>query len=158
MALTAGWQLSKMSQGLYPVALTGAMLKLRKPRNNRRVPDAPAGTLIPDKLYFRIGEVSKLAHTKPYVLRYWETEFPTLKPTKSSTGHRLYRRQDVEMVFEIKRLLYEEGFTIDGARKYLAGNSGATAEIRQAASSNLSDDQFKAIRRELLGILTIVSR
>ena len=140
------------------MAVTGAMLKLRKPRNNRHVPDEPAGTLIPDKLYFRIGEVSNLAHTKPYVLRYWETEFPTLKPTKSSTGHRLYRRQDVEMVLKIKRLLYEEGFTIDGARKYLAGNSGGAAEIRQPAPSKLSDAQFKAIKRELLGILTIVSR
>jgi DNA-binding transcriptional MerR regulator len=74
---------------------------------------------IPDKLYFRIGEVARLAGIKPYVLRFWETEFPSLGPKKSGTGHRLYRRKEVEMVLEIKRLLYEKRFTIEGARKFL---------------------------------------
>src|SRR6202521_4617217 len=74
---------------------------------------------IPDKLYFRIGDVARLAGIKPYVLRFWETEFPSLGPKKSGTGHRLYRRKDVELVFEIKRLLYEKRFTIEGARKFL---------------------------------------
>jgi len=74
---------------------------------------------IPDKLYFRIGDVARLAGIKPYVLRFWETEFPGLGPRKSGTGHRLYRRKDVEMVLEIKRLLYGERFTIEGARKFL---------------------------------------
>src|SRR3984893_8871207 len=74
---------------------------------------------IPDKLYFRIGEVSRLAGIKPYVLRFWETEFTGLGPKKSGTGHRLYRRKDVELVLEIKRLLYEKRFTIEGARKLL---------------------------------------
>ena len=74
---------------------------------------------IPDKLYFRIGDVARLAGIKPYVLRFWETEFPGLGPRKSGTGHRLYRRKDVEMVLEIKRLLYEQRFTIEGARKFL---------------------------------------
>jgi DNA-binding transcriptional MerR regulator len=134
------------------------MLKHRKPRNNHSGRNSSGVTLIPDKLYFRIGEVSELARTKPYVLRYWETEFPTLKPTKSATGHRLYRRPDVEMVFEIKRLLYEEGFTIEGARKHLAGNSAGVAETKPGNSSRLDDAQVKAIRRELEGILTIVSR
>ena len=134
------------------------MLRQRKPRNGRRVRRLPLQTQIPDKLYFRIGEVSDLAHTKPYVLRYWETEFPSLKPTKSATGHRLYRRQDVEMVFEIKRLLYDEGFTIEGARKYLAGNSKESAEAKPGPGSNFSKDQVQAIKRELRGILTIVSR
>ena len=134
------------------------MLQQRKPRNNRHVRHSPDEILIPDKLYFRIGEVSDLADTKPYVLRYWETEFPSLKPVKSSTGHRLYRRPDVEMVFEIKRLLYGDGFTIEGARKYLAGNSGDLVEVKPGARSNLSDAQVKAIKRELEGILTIVSR
>jgi DNA-binding transcriptional MerR regulator len=78
-----------------------------------------APTDIPDKLYFRIGDVAKLAGIKPYVLRFWETEFPALGPRKSGTGHRLYRRKDVEMVLEIKRLLYEQRFTIEGARKFL---------------------------------------
>lgn len=134
------------------------MLKQRKPRNNHPVGNSSDGILIPDKLYFRIGEVSELADTKPYVLRYWETEFPTLKPVKSATGHRLYRRPDVEMVFEIRRLLYEEGFTIEGARKYLAGKSASVVETKPAGSSKLSDAQVKAIKRELRGILTIVSR
>src|SRR5580765_1251980 len=74
---------------------------------------------IPDKLYFRIGDVAKLAGIKPYVLRFWETEFPALGPKKSGTGHRLYRRKDVELVLEIKTLLYEKRFTIEGARKHL---------------------------------------
>src|SRR5499427_6590736 len=74
---------------------------------------------IPDKLYFRIGEVSALLGVEPYVLRYWESEFPTLAPKKSGTGHRLYRRKDVELLLRIKHLLYEKRFTIDGARQYL---------------------------------------
>ncbi|TAM82769.1 MAG: MerR family transcriptional regulator [Acidobacteria bacterium] len=134
------------------------MLKQRKPRNNRHARSSPDWALIPDKLYFRIGEVSELADTKPYVLRYWETEFPTLKPIKSATGHRLYRRPDVEMIFEIKRLLYDKGFTIEGARKHLAGNSGVVTESKSATASKPSQAHLNAIKRELLGILTIVSR
>jgi DNA-binding transcriptional MerR regulator len=76
---------------------------------------------IPDKLYFRIGEVARLAGIKPYVLRFWETEFPALDPKKSGTGHRLYRRKEVQLVLEIKRLLYEKRYTIEGARKFLDG-------------------------------------
>ena len=79
----------------------------------------PAADEIPDKLYFRIGDVARLAGIKPYVLRFWETEFPSLGPRKSGTGHRLYRRKDVQLVLEIKRLLYEKRFTIEGARKFL---------------------------------------
>lgn len=74
---------------------------------------------IPNKLYFRIGEVAKLAGIKPYVLRFWESEFSTLGPKKSGSGHRLYRRKDVELVLEIKRLLYEKRYTIEGARKFI---------------------------------------
>jgi DNA-binding transcriptional MerR regulator len=88
---------------------------------------------IPDKLYFRIGDVARLAGIKPYVLRFWETEFPGLGPKKSGTGHRLYRRQDVEMVLEIKRLLYEQRFTIEGARKFLetrAKTDAAAAAVK----------------------------
>src|SRR5579872_2577949 len=85
---------------------------------------------LPEKSLFRIGEVSRLTATKTFVLRYWESEFPSLQPVKSPSGHRLYRREDIEAVFEIKRLLYEEGFTIAGARKHLSelhGNGGADA-------------------------------
>lgn len=82
-------------------------------------PKSSANPEIPDKLYFRIGEVAKLAGIKPYVLRFWESEFSALGPKKSGTGQRLYRRKDVELVLEIKRLLYEKRFTIEGARKVL---------------------------------------
>ena len=75
--------------------------------------------LIPDKLYFRIGEVSRLCRLPAYVLRFWETEFPQLHPVKGSTGQRNYRRRDVEMVVRIKDLLYRQGFTIPGARQFL---------------------------------------
>jgi DNA-binding transcriptional MerR regulator len=78
---------------------------------------------IPDRLYFRIGDVARLAGIKPYVLRFWETEFPALGPKKSGTGHRLFRRKDVELVLEIKRLLYEKRYTIEGARKHLESYS-----------------------------------
>src|SRR5271156_6943131 len=84
---------------------------------------------IPEKDLFRIGEVSRLTATKPFVLRYWETEFPMLQPVKSPKGHRLYRREDVQTVLHIKRLLYDEGFTIAGARRHLTGNGGATPEV-----------------------------
>lgn len=95
-----------------------------KDRNEDRLEKTPSlsgltAEEIPDKLYFRIGEVARLAAIKPYVLRFWETEFAGLGPKKSGTGHRLYRRKDVELVLEIKRLLYEQRFTIEGARKLL---------------------------------------
>ena len=86
-----------------------------KRKHARMQPDVA----IPDKIYFRIGEVSELAALPAYVLRFWETEFPQLKPTKSNTGQRMYRRKDVEYVMRIRRLLYEEGFTIAGAREKL---------------------------------------
>src|ERR1700680_3088940 len=79
---------------------------------------------IPEKSLFRIGEVSRLTETKTFVLRFWESEFPTLQPVKSPSGHRLSRREDIETVFQIKRLLYEEGFTIAGARKHLSHGEG----------------------------------
>jgi DNA-binding transcriptional MerR regulator len=87
---------------------------------------------IPDKLYFRIGEVSQILQVEPYVLRYWESEFPTLAPKKSGTGHRLYKRKDVEMVLELKRLLYEKRFTIEGARLFLDQNK------KQAKTTKIS--------------------
>ena len=83
---------------------------------------------LPAKNLFRIGEVSRLTSTKTFVLRYWETEFPTLQPVKSPKGHRLYRRQDIETVFRIKRLLYDEGFTIAGARRHLREQGGTNGD------------------------------
>jgi DNA-binding transcriptional MerR regulator len=82
---------------------------------------------IPGKELFRIGEVSRVTATKPFVLRYWETEFPMLQPVKSPKGHRLYRQEDIDTVFTIKRLLYNEGFTIAGARRHLRDQSLGTS-------------------------------
>lgn len=79
----------------------------------------PTPVDIPNKLYFRIGDVSRLTGIKSYVLRYWESEFSMLAPKKSGTNQRLYRRKDVEMVLEIKDLLYEKRYTIEGARTFL---------------------------------------
>jgi len=116
----------------------------------------------PDKLYFRIGEVSRLAGIKPYVLRFWETEFPALIPKKSGTGHRLYRRKDVEAVFEIKRLLYEKRFTIEGARKFLEGRGKpASGPARKAARPQpglfpAPAPALDEIRRELRAILELL--
>jgi DNA-binding transcriptional MerR regulator len=120
--------------------------------------DLPTGIVIPNKLYFRIGEVSELTQTKPYVLRFWESEFPSLKPVKSKSGHRLYRRQDVEMVLEIKRLLYEKGFTIEGARKVLSIDSKDSVEQKHLFRATLDAAELKAIRRELQTVLTMLSR
>jgi DNA-binding transcriptional MerR regulator len=122
---------------------------------------------IPDKLYFRIGEVSRLAGIKPYVLRFWETEFSTLGPKKSGKGHRLYRRKDVELVLEIKRLLYDKRYTIEGARKFLdtrtrEGSPKAVeaASKKQARSQgDLFNDPkpaFDRIRQELGEILKLL--
>jgi len=92
---------------------------------------------IPNKLYFRIGEVSDLVGVKPYVLRYWESEFPDIKPSKSKSGQRLYKRRDVELLLRIKELLYEERFTINGARKRLKefsrGDAPSAAVKEEAA-------------------------
>ncbi len=74
---------------------------------------------IPDRLYFKIGDVARICGLETYVLRFWESQFPQLKPNKSGTGQRLYRRRDVEMVLDIKRLVHEEGYTIPGARQVL---------------------------------------
>ena len=83
----------------------------------------PEPTVIPDKLYFRIGDVAKLCDVPAYVLRFWETEFPQLKPNKGGTGQRLYRKRDVEMALRIKSLLYEQGYTIPGARQVFSTES-----------------------------------
>jgi DNA-binding transcriptional MerR regulator len=84
--------------------------------SRKRVVDSPA---IPDRLYFKIGDVARICAVEPYVLRFWETQFPQLKPNKSGTGQRLYRRREVELALEIKRLVHGEGYTLSGARQAL---------------------------------------
>lgn len=90
-----------------------------------------------DEKLYRIGEVSRMTELKPFVLRYWETEFPMLEPVKSASGHRLYRAEDVDMVLKIKRLLYDEGFTIAGARRHLR-DPNAVAEQQLLPEFQLS--------------------
>ncbi len=118
---------------------------------------------VPAKNLFRIGEVSRLTSTKQFVLRYWETEFPMLQPVKSPKGHRLYRREDIDTVFTIRRLLYDEGFTIAGARRHLRDQgqapggsipSPAAAErnIGEPADSPVSPQLAKLNRKVLLDL------
>src|ERR1700687_4471604 len=119
----------------------------------------PGGPEIPDKLYFKIGEVSELLGVEPYVLRYWESEFPVLSPKKSGTGHRLYRRKDVELLLRIKHLLYDRKFTIEGARQTLQQELRGP-KVRPAKASTVQRDLFASdplpeIRRELADILEI---
>ena len=131
-----------------------ANLKSKPAKNGTAADDI----VIPDKLYFRIGEVAKLCSLPAYVLRFWETEFPQLSPKKSSKGQRLYRQRDVEHLVRIKKLLYEEGFTIAGARQHMK------LELKPAKSqtqlpfvvSRSKSDELKRVRaglQEILGML-----
>lgn len=115
---------------------------------------------IPDKLYFKIGEVSELLGVEPYVLRYWETEFSILSPKKSGTGHRLYRRKDVELLLRIKHLLKEKRYTIEGARQSLQAEARAPKAVRapkpRVQAELFASDPLPEIRRELVEILGLL--
>ena len=115
---------------------------------------------IPDKLYFKIGEVSELLGVEPYVLRYWETEFTSLSPKKSGTGHRLYRRKDVELLLRIKHLLRDKRFTIEGARQTLEAEAKApklrAVKARASQQELFGSDPLPEIRRELEDILKLL--
>ena len=97
---------------------------------------------LPDKLYFKIGEVASIVGVKPYVLRYWEGEFSVIKPTKTRSKHRLYRRKDVEMLLQIKRLLHEQRFTIEGARKRL---KSLQKDERRQLEMHLGDQAYRNV-------------
>ena len=112
--------------------------------------------IIPDKLYFRIGEVASLCSLPAYVLRFWETEFPQLKPVKSSTGQRMYRKRDVESVVRIKKLLYDDGFTIAGARVQLREETKPDRS-QSALPFPKSAVSVAHLRNELQQILHILS-
>ena len=114
-----------------------------EPSNNSELP------AIPNKRYFTIGEVSELCAVKPHVLRYWEQEFPDLKPVKRRGNRRYYQRHDVMLIRQIRSLLYEQGFTIGGARQQLAGE-GAREDVSQ------SQQVIKQLRTELEGLLKIL--
>jgi DNA-binding transcriptional MerR regulator len=132
---------------------------------------------IPNKLFFKIGEVCEITDTQPYVLRYWESEFAALAPAKNSSGQRIYRRKDIETVLRIKQLLYEEGFTIAGAKKRLEVELGGRGTTPQAMASlpetevkelpeetdiaeQVSEikDVLREVRNELRGMLTLLEK
>lgn len=114
---------------------------------------APDQVIIPDKLYFKIGEVCELTGVKQHVLRYWETEFAILHPQRAGSRQRLYRRSDVENILRIKRLLKDEGFTISGAKKLLAreqrGEGGEEGEPAGPAAAPTVATAMQEIRHEL---------
>jgi DNA-binding transcriptional MerR regulator len=131
-------------------AKRAAIVRTRKP--GREI-------VIPDKLFFRIGEVARLCSLPAYVLRFWETEFPQLKPSKSNTGQRLYRRKDVENVVRVKKLLYEEGYTINGARQFIKSEgkrdrSQVTLPFAHLHSDGTQLREIKQGLRDVLGILS----
>ncbi len=113
--------------------------------------------VIPDKLYFRIGEVASLCRLPAYVLRFWETEFPQLKPVKSSTGQRMYRRKDVEVLLRIKELLYDQGFTIAGARQHLRAEATDHKSQHPLPFPSHRPAEMTHIRHGLQEILGILS-
>ncbi len=116
-----------------------------------------AEIIIPDKLYFRIGEVASLCRLPAYVLRFWETEFPQLRPVKSSTGQRMFRKRDVESVVRIKKLLYEDGFTIAGARAQLREETKSERSQTTLPFPANSVPNVAHLRHELQQILHILS-
>jgi DNA-binding transcriptional MerR regulator len=127
----------------------------------------PPNAEIPDKLYYPIREVAQITGVEPYVLRFWEKEFPMIRPPKGGTGHRRYRRKDIETILEIKRLLYDEGFTIAGARTRLQNPEKPADSARPAASAApqkkppytpSSGAVLQRVRRELNEILTILNK
>ena len=130
-------------------------MTLRKKASRRSARNADI--IIPDKLYFRIGEVARLCRLPAYVLRFWETEFPQLKPVKSSTGQRMYRRRDVESVVRIKKLLYEDGFTIAGARMQLREDTKTERNQSALPFPMSSTTNVAYLRNELQQILHILS-
>jgi DNA-binding transcriptional MerR regulator len=121
-----------------------------------------SGSDIPDKLYFRIGEVAKLCDVPAYVLRFWESEFPQLKPHKGGTGQRLYRRRDVEMALRIKSLLYNEGYTIPGARQVfkteLKQKEPQLALAIDNASPKVDTRQLRKLQKDLRDLHTLLSK
>jgi DNA-binding transcriptional MerR regulator len=112
---------------------------------------------VPDKLFFRIGEVSQLVGVEPYVLRYWESEFPGLTPKKSNTGQRMFRRKDVEMLLNIKQLLYVRKFTIEGARKALKSEKTDPIIVSRQEELFPVPDPLPGIRKALTDILKLLS-
>ncbi|HEX4004836.1 MAG TPA: MerR family transcriptional regulator [Acidobacteriaceae bacterium] len=126
-------------------------------------PRPPREVVIPDKLYFRIGDVAKLCGVETYVLRFWETEFPQMRPNKSGTGQRLYRKRDVELALKVRRLLHDEGYTIAGARQVLVHEAGSRVKgpqlplIEKVPPTPAVEAKIQKLRGELRDLLGILS-
>lgn len=113
---------------------------------------------LPDKLYFKIGEVARIVGVKPYVLRYWETEFSMVKPGKTPSRHRLYRRRDVAMLLEIKHLLYSEGYTITGAKKRLKEvHKEEPGQLFLPMAEEVHKKTLSAIKQEILSLCNLLN-
>lgn len=112
---------------------------------------------IPDKLHFKIGEVSRIADVAPHVLRYWESEFSTIAPKRAGSRQRLYRREDVELILVIKNLLHVQGYTISGARKLLS-ESENVGELKLVDESRTTASRIESIKQELLELKRLLAR
>lgn len=121
------------------------------------MPEPKTGAL-PDKLYFKIGEVSEIIGVEPYVLRYWETEFPALKPSKSRSQQRMYRKRDVELLIEIKRLLYDEMYTIAGAKKQLSksGEKSPSSQMALELPEPRDSETLHKVEKELHDLMKAI--
>lgn len=117
-------------------------------------PSTPGG--LPDKPFFKIGEAARLCAVKPYVLRYWETEFASLRPQKTKSQQRLYRRKDVELLLKIRHLLYEERFTIEGARARLRELGHDEAAPAPLPPPEVSPELLRKVKQGLLDLIRIV--
>ena len=119
---------------------------------------------LPDKLHFKIGEVSKIAEVAPHVLRYWESEFSLIKPKRMGSGQRLYRRADVELILTIKHLLHGQGYTIAGARKLLEETEGRIEFVPLESRSSephvpiAESGRLESIKRELMALKELLSK
>jgi DNA-binding transcriptional MerR regulator len=138
-------------------AAAALSMRCMSPRKKSAGKNKTDEVFIPDKLYFRIGEVATLCRLPAYVLRFWESEFPQLKPVKSGTGQRMYRRRDVETVLHIKQLLYEQGFTIVGARQQLRSETKTEKGQSAIPFPSQSPAEIQHIRQGLREILNLLS-
>ncbi len=122
-----------------------------------------AGPEIPDKLYFKIGEVARITRVKPYILRYWESEFKIIKPQKSQGNQRVYRKKDVELIVFIRNLLYKEKFTLDGAKKRVREfkkeerEAGKKSQMALPFTEKKLQSEIRNVRKELAAVLKILS-
>ena len=113
---------------------------------------------IPDRLYFKIGEVSKLAGVAPHVLRYWESEFDAIKPRRANSNQRMYKRDDVKLILTIKTLLHDQGYTISGARHYLATHKKIDETPTTSTDHKRIGSQLHIIKKELIHLQTILQK